>query len=335
MDVVFEVGGLDRLGEHLAQVGARRVLLLTTPSRRFVDRALRALGDLEKTVFDGARVHVPAATVERALSAVDELQADTLVALGGGAAVGLGKALCLKRELKLLAVPTTYSGSEMTCIHGVTEDGVKRTGRDERARPERVLYDAALSRGLPLPLSLQSLTNAMAQIVSALSTESVPEPDATVGTVGELWQLMSALRADPENLALRERALRAASEAGRVVDVGRMGHQHRLAHLIGGRFDLEHATVHSVLLPQFMAWLRRQRPELLQALDAAAGVDGLEAALHDLLREVGVPVSLNRLGIREDALRALLGDAGDAQSEIAWDAHRGGCPSAGAVLRAP
>jgi alcohol dehydrogenase class IV len=328
MDVVFQVGGLERLGEHLAALGARRVLLISTPSRRHVERALVGLGGLQTAVFDGARVHVPAGTVRDALSAVDALQADTVVALGGGAAVGLGKALCLQRELKLLAVPTTYSGSEMTRIHGVTEAGVKRTGRDERARPTRVLYDAALTRGLPLRLSLQSLTNAMAQIVSALSTDSVPDSKAAVETVGELWRLMGLLRADPQNLALRERALRAASAAGQVVDVGRMGHQHRLAHLIGGGFDLEHATVHSVLLPAFMAWLRRTRPELMETLDAAAATRGLEGALYDLLREIGAPVSLGELGVSESDLASVLASAPELPAEIAAQARDGIRPPA-------
>jgi maleylacetate reductase len=199
----------------------------------------------------------------------------------------------------------------MTCIYGTTEEGHKRTGRDERVRPTLVLYDASLSQQLPLRLTVQSLSNALAQIVSALSTGSVSLADVRDG-VAELWRVMGALERQPTDVRLREQALRAASVAGAVVDRGTMGAQHRLAHALGSRFDLDHATVHSVLLPALMQWLRGEQPQLMQGLDRAAGVERLEVALRDRLRAVGAPTSLAELRVSPPELDALL----DSEPEL-------------------
>lgn len=316
MEVVFERGGLSRLSAHLSPWGARRVLLLTSSTRRFVEPALGALGGLEVHVFDQARVHVPADTVAAARAALDAHAADALVALGGGSAIGLGKALCLEREQRWLAVPTTYAGSEMTNVYGVTEAGRKRTGRDDRVRPATVLYDAELSAAMPLPLTIQSLCNSLAQILSALSTASVPLDEADAW-VFELWDLMGALTDAPTDLPLRERALRAASAAGGVLDRGTMGLQHRLAHRIGGRFDLPHAAVHSALLPAFLTWLRRDQPDLMSAVDRSTGTSQLELALMQRLRNAGVPACPLELPVSPTALQALLADTGEAALPIA------------------
>lgn len=330
MRSIFELDSLDRLGLHLAPLGARRVLVVSSPKRRFVQRAVAAMPGLQTRVFDGARVHVPASAVKAALAAANEHQADTVVTIGGGAAVGLGKALCLERDLNLVCIATTYSGSEMTNIFGITKGGQKRTGRDDRVRPDLVLYDARLTTKLPVALTTQSLGNSLAQIISALSTDSLEHPEEILPTVGEIWQLMNLLGESPEDLALRQRALRASSRAGEVVDRGTMGAQHKLAHCIGGHFDLQHSTVHSVLLPCFMAWLRRRNPALMQSLDVAADQPLLEAALHDLLKSTGSTISLRELGVSADELEKILEGEPRLPKEIARDAFLGTRPLADA-----
>lgn len=332
MRTIFESESIDHLGSYLVELGARRVLFLVSPRRRFVERALTSLSGLESAVFDGARVHVPRETVSAALGAADRLQADTVVALGGGAAVGLGKALCLQRELCFVVLATTYSGSEMTNIYGIREGDSKRTGRDERVRADLVLYDASLTTQLPVTLSLQSLANSMAQILSALSTDSVDQPADGLQTLAELHRLVQLLPKDPENLALRERALRAASQAGQVVDLGTMGAQHKLAHCLGGHFDLVHSSVHSVLLPSFLAELRRRGLPFLRSLDEATGTREFEAELYDALREHGAPLSLRELDVGASDLRRLLQAHPELPGDIAWDAYLGLRPCAGARI---
>src|SRR5262249_8918642 len=143
------------------------------PSRRYVDRVLPALASFQPVVFDGARVHVPVEVVEAAASMLAASEADAVVAVGGGSAIGLGKALRLGHPIRFAAVPTTYAGSERTAIYGTTRGSEKQTGRDERVRPDVVVHDAALGATLPISLSIQSLANALAHVVSVLSMGSL------------------------------------------------------------------------------------------------------------------------------------------------------------------
>ena len=97
-----------------------------------------------------------------------QVGADCAIAIGGGSTTGLGKAIALETSLPIIAIPTTYAGSEMTPIYGLTEDGVKKTGRDLRVLPRTVIYDPALTTSLPAALSLTSGINAIAHAAEGL-----------------------------------------------------------------------------------------------------------------------------------------------------------------------
>ena len=131
-------------------------------------RVAEALGDRAAGVLAEARMHVPIEVADRARDRARELGADSCVAVGGGSAIGLGKAIALAHGLPVIAVPTTYAGSEMTPIWGLTQDGRKRTGRDPRVLPVSVIYDPELTRSLPVDLSVTSGMNAVAHAVEAL-----------------------------------------------------------------------------------------------------------------------------------------------------------------------
>jgi maleylacetate reductase len=126
----------------------------------------------------GARMHVPRPTVVDALEAAGRADADGCVAVGGGSAVGLGKAVALESGLPVIAVPITYAGSEMTPVWGITEDRRKLTGRDPIVLPSSVIYDVSLTLGLPPGISGTSGINALAHAVEALYA-----PDAGVAEV--------------------------------------------------------------------------------------------------------------------------------------------------------
>jgi len=284
-------GAPDQLATWLAGRGTRRVLVLCGPSRRHVDGVVAALGGFTPAIFDGARVHVPAEVVERAAFALGD--ADTIVAVGGGSPIGLGKALRLGHELCFAAVPTTYAGSEMTTLHGITRDGAKVMGRSERVRPDVVLYDPALTATMPIDLTIQSLFNALAHCVSVLSTGSLAGDDraAALATAGTLARVMEDLLHAPTDLAARGLAQRAAAAAGVAADRGKPGTQHRLAHILGGALALDHAALHAVLLPRFVEHLRATQPALTAEIDAATGAPDLDA----LLARAGAPRTLEEL----------------------------------------
>lgn len=327
--IEFTHDGFELLAEALAD--RRRILLLTNPSRRFVDDATTALGgdDVAIDVFDGARVHVPADVVRDASEKVKSFEPDAIVALGGGAATGLGKALRLEHDLFFAAVPTTYAGSEMTNIWGTTEDGNKRTGRDDRVLPDLVVYDAALSRRLPKKLTTQSLFNALAHPISALEAGALDQDGANAALVAvkTLVRAATQLAETPRHVEARADALRGASMAGKVLNRGNLGVHHKLAHFIGGRFDVEHGALHAALLPGTVSRIRAEKPELYEKIDEAAGLVDLPAQLFDLLRRAGAPTSLKDLGIAWPALCDAMKDA-DLPSDPLVFAHQGRRPAA-------
>jgi homogentisate 1,2-dioxygenase len=317
--------GVPILAERLAALGTRKVLVLCSPSRRFVDQVVDGLGAFETVIFDGARVHVPAEVVDLAARALAEAGADTLVAVGGGAAIGLGKALRLHHDVHFAVVPTTYCGSEMTSTWGLTRGPEKRTGRDPRVVPDLVLYDAAFTSSLPIALTIQSLMNALAHPVSALSTASLAAADraGAITTAAALVRVMEDLLQEPGAPAAREAALRAASAAATAIDRGKAGTQHALAHYLGAALGLEHAALHSVLLPQFVAHLREQQPSLVDELERAIDCGDLPALLHDLLTRAGAATALDGLGVDAAASRKLMAARPDLPAELALDAQHG------------
>jgi homogentisate 1,2-dioxygenase len=328
-------GDVARLAERLRELGARRVLIICSPSRRFVDQVADGLRGFESAVFAGAKIHVPSEVVEAVTAALG--QADTVLALGGGSAIGLGKALRLTRDLRFAAIPTTYSGSEMTTIWGITRGNEKTTGRDPRVRPDLVLYDARLSAELPIGVTIQSLMNALAHPVSALATDSLTAEDRALAltTVAALVRAMEDLLLAPGDLTARESAMRAASAAGMVIDRGKGGAQHAAAHYLGGALGLEHSALHSVLLPQFVAHLRERQAALVEELAQAMGGRAPEPHLHDLLTRARAPVSLDALGVDPLATRKLVDARGDLPAAMILDAQHGLRPTGARIELGP
>lgn len=298
--VVPIVDELAALPELLRERGSRRIVVLTGRSRRFVDRL--PLGQFEVTSFDQAIVHVPRDTVAAALAALDQAKADTILSLGGGAATGLGKALRLERDVGFIAIPTTYAGSEQTAIWGVREEGRKHTGRDDRVRPDAIVYDNALFAEIPRKLTVTSLMNALAHPISALTTEALRDRGSAEGiraldAIHHLVWALEQLALWPRSEEARREALQGAIAAAEILDRAPLGRHHQLAHYFGGLFELDHASIHSVLLPHFVGSIARSDGSLYEAIVDAAGHADLPAALFDLLRRVGAPGSLLDLAV--------------------------------------
>ena len=167
--VVFGAGSLQHLAREIDALGARRALVLSTPEQRGqAERVAEMLGSHAAGIFDRAVMHVPIETARDARELALRLDADCAVAIGGGSTTGLGKAIALDSGLPILAIPTTYAGSEMTPIYGLTEAGLKKTGKDPRVLPRTVIYDPELSRTLPVGLSVTSGINAIAHAAEGL-----------------------------------------------------------------------------------------------------------------------------------------------------------------------
>ena len=303
--VVFALGALQKLAEEVRRLGLRRLALLLTPSQKSRASALaKELGDLCVAVHAEAVVHVPIEVAIEARSALARAKADGIVALGGGSAIGLAKAVALELTLPIIAIPTTYAGSEMTPIWGITEGGLKKTGRDSRVLPRTVIYDPSLLVGLPPSATAPSGINALAHCVEALYA---PDGNPVVSAMAEeglrrMAQSLPVAVRQPGDLEARAETLCAAWLAGACLGAVGMGLHHKLCHSLGGSFNLPHAEVHAAILPHAVAYNEFAAPEAMQrmarALGAAEGVSAA-AALFDLARSCGVKMRLADIGMRE------------------------------------
>lgn len=303
MRVRFGAGVLRALPDEAAELGISRALVLCSPEQEDTGRAVvAALGLRAAGLFPHARMHVPIDVARRARTTAAELGADAYVAVGGGSAIGLGKAIALEHEQPVVAVPTTYAGSEMTPIWGVTEAGEKRTGRDSRVLPRSVLYDPELTLTLPPALSVTSGVNAIAHAVEGLYAPD-RSPIVSLMAAEGVRALAAALPgvvSDGGDLESRSEALYGAWLCGAVLGQTTMSLHHRLCHALGGTLDLPHAETHTVVLPHVMAFNLPAAPEALTVLGhALGGVRDPARELQELTVRLGAPRSLAELGMAE------------------------------------
>jgi maleylacetate reductase len=297
--VVFGSGSFASLPDELERLGKGRAVILATPGRTGLVRALRTRLDAKVVgTFEQARVHVPAELVGEALKLVRLVSADLMVTLGGGSAIGLAKAVARETGITILAVPTTYSGSEMTAIWGVSEEETKKTGRDERVAPAVVLYDPVLTLTLSPRMSALSGLNAMAHAVEALYAPDA-SPFSTLlasEAIRLLGRALPSIHDHPDDIDARSEALLGAHFAGKALDLTSMGLHHKLAHALGG-LGLPHALTHAVLLPHVVAFNASAASDtmglvarILDAPEASSGVRSLALRLGiaDRLRDAGL-----------------------------------------------
>ncbi|SDC80793.1 maleylacetate reductase [Geodermatophilus telluris] len=309
--VVFGAGSLAALPAEVAALGLTRVLVLCSPEQEEAGtRVAAALGDRAAGVLAEARVHVPVEVAHRARARAVELGADGCVAVGGGSAVGLGKAIALEHGLPVVAVPTTYAGSEMTPIWGLTEAGAKRTGRDPRVLPRSVVYDPELTLTLPAQLSATSGINAVAHAVEGLYA---PDTNPVVSLMAEegvraLAAALPAVVADGGDLDARGEAQYGAWLCGAVLGATTTGLHHKLCHTLGGTLDLPHAPTHTVVLPHALAYNAPAVPGAVAALSRAlGGTPDPARELWELAGRLGAPRSLRELGVTEDDVDRVAG----------------------------
>ena len=303
--VVFGAGSLDNLGAEIERLGARRVLVLATPDQApTAERIAGLLGIKAAGVFAKAVMHVPIETARAARAEADRLGADCAVAIGGGSTTGLGKAIALESALPILAIPTTYAGSEMTPIWGITEAGVKKTGRDPRVLPRTVIYDPRLTQSLPYAMTVTSALNAMAHAAEGLYAHDGSPVAALMAEEGirASAAALGPLKSDPGDLSARADALYGAWLCATVLGSVAMGLHHKLCHALGGSFNLPHAEVHAVILPHALDYNAAVAPEAMSRIARALGARNAARAVFDLASQHGAPTSLAVLGMPESGL---------------------------------
>jgi maleylacetate reductase len=306
--VVFRAGALEELPREIERLGTRALVLSTAGQSALAERAALLLGSRAAGIFAGARMHVPEESVRAACSEARQRSADCCVAVGGGSTTGLAKALALELGLPILAIATTYAGSEMTPIWGITRDGHKRTGRNPRVLPRAVLYDPILTLSLPAAVSGTSGLNAIAHCVEGLYGEAANPVISLMAEEGirALAHALPGVVLDPANLEARTEALYGAWLGGSVLGAAGMALHHKLCHILGGAFDLPHAQTHAVILPHAVAYNAAAAPHAMRRIAAALDVEDPAQGLAALARAVGAPTALKQIGMQAQGIEAVV-----------------------------
>jgi alcohol dehydrogenase class IV len=304
--VVFGAGSLARLADEIEALGARRALVLSTPDQ--ADQARRVadmLGASAVGIYPRAVMHVPIETARDARAEATRLGADCAVAIGGGSTTGLGKAIALLGEagddLPIVAIPTTYAGSEMTPIYGLTENGVKRTGRDARVLPRTVIYDPELTTSLPWQMSVTSGINAIAHAAEGLYAQDANPVTSLMAEEGIRARGQGLARLDGRlgDMDARSDCLYGAWLCGSVLGAVGMALHHKLCHTLGGSFDLPHAQTHTIVLPHALAYNEAAVPQAMERIARALSAASAPRAVFDLARDHGAPTALRDIGMKE------------------------------------
>jgi maleylacetate reductase len=296
--VVFGAGSIKQLGAELDRLGARRALLLCTPGR--AESVLAIVAGLPVAgVFDRVVMHTPLALANEARQAAADLKADCCIAIGGGSTIGFGKAVALTSSLPVVAVPTTYSGSEMTTIWGISEGETKKTGRDPKVLPKAVIYDPELTLGLPASVSAASGMNAIAHCVEALYAHD-GNPIVSLMAEEGIRALGSALPkiiVDGGDVAARTDALYGSWLAGSTISTTSVALHHKLCHVLGG-FGLPHAETHSIVLPHAMQYNRDAAPEAMSRVARAIATVDAPRGVYELEMRLDLPMKLADIGMK-------------------------------------
>ena len=296
---------------EVERLGGSRVMVIASAAES--DLAEKVTTDVPVVLrHDEVVMHVPVASAERARAAAAAHEVDLLVSVGGGSTTGLAKAVALTGGIPIVAVPTTYAGSEATSVWGLTEGARKTTGVDARVLPRSIVYDATLTSSLPVAMSVASGLNALAHCVDSMwAPRTDPVDQALAGEgIRALAAGLPAVVADPAGLEGREQVLYGAYLSAVAFSSAGSGLHHKICHVLGGRYDLPHAQTHAVVLPYVVAFNAPAAPEAERRIAAGFGTASAMEGLQGLRRAVDAPKALRDHGFHEadidDAVPAVL-----------------------------
>jgi alcohol dehydrogenase class IV len=305
--VLLGAGAAARLKAELAALGCRRALFCCTPGRADAVHALAAtVGALNAGVCARALPFTPIEAVEEGRRAARECAADGLVSLGGGNAVGFAKAIALELDIPIVAVATTYAGSETTALQGIRHPDGRRNHRSPRMLAKTLIYDPMLTLDLPLPVSIPSGIHAIAHAVGSFFAENGNPVTALMAEEGirAMNAALPRIAADPRDIEARGDALYAAWLCGSTLMSSSTVLHHKVCHVLAGDFGLTHAAVNCIVLPHATAYNRGAAPEAMRRIARAFGNENGDAAaaLFDLLQRSGAPTALRDVGMRRENL---------------------------------
>ena len=304
--VAFAAGdAAESLTAEVALLGGTRVMVIASPAER--ELAERISSDLPVVLHhDEVVMHVPLGVAERARTAAAAHEVDVIVSVGGGSTTGLAKAVALTSGLPIVAVPTTYAGSEATSVWGLTEGARKTTGSDHKVLPRAVVYDASLTLTLPVNMSVASGLNALAHCIDSMWGPQADPIDRAFAAeaIRALADGLPGIVADPTGIPGREQTLYGAYLAAVAFSSAGSGLHHKICHVLGGMYNLPHAQTHAVVLPHVLAFNVASAPEAERRMAAAFGAASAVEGLEQLRRAIHAPRALQDYGLAESGISA-------------------------------
>lgn len=291
------------LAEEVARLGASRVMLIAAAVEQHIADAVTSGVNVHVTYNDVVQ-HVPIEKAEDARRVAAENGVDLLVSVGGGSTTGLAKAVALTTGIPIIAVATTYAGSEATNVWGLTEAARKTTGGDARVLPVTVIYDAELTYSLPVELSVASGMNALAHCVDSMWAPRADPINQALAAEGirALAAGLPLIATNPTDESGREQALYGAYLAAVSFASAGSGMHHKICHVLGGTYNLPHAQTHATVLPYVLAFNAPFAPEadarIAGAFGSASGLEGL----NELRRVLNAPQALKDYGFTEESI---------------------------------
>lgn len=300
--IIFGTPVLEALQQETDQ--PTKVFLIGSSRYNELVDEIRQLPNMEVVHhFEEVIQHVPKESVYEAVGLIKDSGADVILAIGGGSSVGLAKGMVLQYPLPIWSVTTTYSGSEVTNIYGISTGGKKDVGRNDVVMPAKVFYDPALSISLPLHLASTSAVNALAHLVEAVYSPKINPVTYEVSLLG-MRHLLKGMKALAKEQKLTEETnedlLLGAYLAGKSLCEVTMGLHHKTAHMLGGNFGMEHSQVHTVILSYALSYQWEYLSKDLQ--DDFQNIFDSEnppAALKTLIEEMGARSNLKTIGFSE------------------------------------
>jgi maleylacetate reductase len=339
-EIIFGVGASARLGEAVERFHWQRLMLCTSPSLRPNGHVAPIEATLEPCLvatYERTQSHVLDFQLAEAMEIATQADVDAVIGLGGGSPIGMAKAVSLILEegrsgkparaafptdqplVPVIAIPTTYAGSEMTPVYGITHqaEGTTRkvTVRDAKITPKLVIYDPALTLNLPAGVTSATGINALAHCIEALYsvTRNPLSSAAALGGIRHITRALPRCYSHSDDLSARTEMLLGAHLGGTSLATVLMGLHHGLCHVLGGTAGVPHGVANAIMLPHAMRFnLDATAPQLAQAAaamglavtgqsDEAAG-EATAQHVFELVSQLGLPQHLRDVGIKEEDL---------------------------------
>jgi len=343
--VIFGTGIIKELAQILSEFKLNRLMLCTTPhlvKNGTAEQIKNMLGDQLIVIYDKVKPHVPYFQLEECLQLAEDYQIDSVIGLGGGSPIGMAKAIALELEAKQqgisvasaqhafdqpiipsIAIPTTYTGSEMTPVYGVSrlqDDGSMRkvTVRDYKITSKLTIYDPMLTIDLPVNLTASTGINALAHCIEAVySATRNPLSTATAlhGIKLITTWLLKCIE-EPDNLEARSNMLMGAHMGGTSLATVVMGVHHGTCHVLGGTAGIPHGIANSIILPHAIRYNADQLGDLIALAGEAMGLqrdqqtdqeiaEATAQAIYELISKLNVPQRLQDTDIDKQLLPKL------------------------------